>query len=197
MDLSQSENHGMDKATIEWLHTGASTSPSSLDQSFEHDGIATQLHAQSIDIFRRIYRIKRHTCPSDKSFSKVKEELGKFYLWGNAFADGELDRALESSDDVRFEVLDSLSAIARLLLRGEFVTFFKVPAAFDTQSHGGLHQNLLLHGDRLPSWDSKFECRGAGGRVTGPFSGGLAGQSALSLRDKPLVGIPPHLMSLP
>ena len=48
----------------------------------------------------------------------LKDELGKLYLWGQAFGDDKLDRALEYSDEVRGNVLESLGDIGRLLLRG-------------------------------------------------------------------------------
>ncbi len=50
--------------------------------------------------------------------SALKEEFGKLYLWGEAFRNGKLDRALQYSDDVLVNVLDSLGDIGELLLHG-------------------------------------------------------------------------------
>lgn len=49
----------------------------------------------------------------------LREELTKLYLWGESFGPGELDIALEYSDDTRYSVLDTLGDVGRLLLRGK------------------------------------------------------------------------------
>ena len=65
----------------------------------------------------------RDLCPPEPAKAiqsvLVHEELTKLYLWGQGFARGELDMALEYSEDTRYIVLDSLGNIGRLLLRGK------------------------------------------------------------------------------
>ena len=46
----------------------------------------------------------------------LKEQLGKFYLWGEGFRDGSLDRATDRSSDLRSIILELLHAIAKELL---------------------------------------------------------------------------------
>ena len=61
------------------------------------------------------------------------EDYHKLYLWGEVFDTGELDKALEQSDDLRDSVVDLLGTIGHLLLRGESLN-----CCFDNWSPGYL-----------------------------------------------------------
>ena len=81
-------------------------------------GIAARLYSLCLHVLRQVCRQDERGSSSGNSTSMLNEELGKLYLWGQAFGDGKLDRALEYSDEVRSSVLESLADIGRLLLRG-------------------------------------------------------------------------------
>lgn len=52
----------------------------------------------------------------------IKEALGKLFLWGEDLMDGELDRALRESDELRDHVLELLCGIAIILRRSTYQT---------------------------------------------------------------------------
>lgn len=83
------------------------------DQSF-----AARLYSLCLRLLRYLCQQEQNDPSKRHRVSSLKEELGRLYLWGEAFANGKLDRALEYSDDVRGNVLESLRDIAKLLLRG-------------------------------------------------------------------------------
>ena len=108
--------------TQEWLdgHPYASPGPNeTLGDSDIHDqGFAARLYSLCLRLLRYVCRQEKNISSERHGVSSLKEELGKLYLWGEAFGNGKLDRALDYSDDVRNNVLDSLRDIAKLLLRG-------------------------------------------------------------------------------
>lgn len=108
--------------TREWLDAHSDTSPDlagGLANSEDDQGIAARLYSLCLRVLRQMCRQEQYQSSSGNSISMLKEELGKLYLWGEAFRDGKLDRALEYSDEVRSNVLESLGDIGRLLLRGK------------------------------------------------------------------------------
>lgn len=48
--------------------------------------------------------------------SVLREQLGKFYLWGEGFRGGSLDKAVDQSDDLRNTVLELICDIGMVLL---------------------------------------------------------------------------------
>ena len=108
--------------TQEWLNTYSRTSlapEGGLANGEEDPGIATRLYTLCLYVLRQICRQEQCKSLSANGISTLKEELGKLYLWGEAFKNGKLDRALEYSDEVRDTVLESLGDIGRILLRGK------------------------------------------------------------------------------
>ena len=84
-----------------------------------NQGLATRLYQLSRDGLQQLCRQNR-TAPRLKStLSALREELGKLYLWGEAFENGKLDKALELSDDLRDTVLEFLCAIGDSIIRGK------------------------------------------------------------------------------
>ncbi len=88
----------------------------------EDYGFAARLHTACLRIFKLV---SHYTCrvsifqKEATQAANVKEELGRLYLWGESFPDGDLDRALEQSDEIRNNVLDLLRGIGETLIRGK------------------------------------------------------------------------------
>lgn len=78
-------------------------------------GLASRLYLLCQSTLRQFYLAGRHTLSREER-ACLREELGKFYLWGEAFAEGQLDKALEYSEDVQREVLDSLGSVGTTLV---------------------------------------------------------------------------------
>lgn len=115
----------------EWLDAGSST-PIAFDEEFEftaadvepdHDkynqGLATRLYRLGRHGLQQLCRQKKTTPGLDRSQSALREELGKLYLWGEAFENGNLDKALEQSEDLRDTVLEFLCAIGDSIIQGK------------------------------------------------------------------------------
>ena len=120
--IARSGAVGQKNWTLEWLNARSykSSGPEGGLVNGENDlGLAARLYSLCLRVLRQICRQEQYNSSSRNSISKPKEELGKLYLWGQAFRDGKLDRALEYSDEVRGNVLELLGHIGRLLLRGK------------------------------------------------------------------------------
>lgn len=108
--------------TQEWLESCASN-PLTIDGQLAHDedeeGIAIQLYSICSSVLRDLCSQTQDPHSTRPQSLLLREELTKLYLWGQSFGPGELDLALEHSDDVRYIVLDALGNIGRLLLRGK------------------------------------------------------------------------------
>ena len=120
--IARSGADGQKNRTLEWLNARShqSTGPEgSLVNSENDQGLAARLYSLCLRVLRQICGQAQYRSSSRNSTSKPKEELGKLYLWGQAFRDGKLDRALDYSDEVRGNVLELLGHIGRLLLRGK------------------------------------------------------------------------------
>lgn len=110
------------RRTKEWLESSSSNLLTIDAQSAygkDEEGLAAQLYS----LCRRVLRdlcSQKQDLPSTRPHSLLlREELTKLYLWGQSFGPGELDIALEHSDDARYIVLDALGEIGRSLLRGK------------------------------------------------------------------------------
>ena len=106
----------------EWLdghpYSSSGFSETLNDKDDEDQGFATRLYSLCLCLFLFLCQREQNIPSKRHKVPNLKEELGKLYLWGEAFRDGKLDRALEYSDDVRRNVLDSLGSIGKILLRG-------------------------------------------------------------------------------
>lgn len=106
----------------DWLYAQPNVSPepdeTSSDNNDNDQGFAARLYSLCLRLLRYLCQQEQIDSPKRSRVSGLKEELGRLYLWGEAFGNGKLDRALEYSDDVRGSVLESLMDIAKLLLRG-------------------------------------------------------------------------------
>ena len=106
---------GKDDRTQAWLNAHPYISANTNDDL----GIAARLYSLCLLVLRQICRQGERGSSTGNGSTMLKEELGKLYLWGQAFGDGKLDRALEYSDEVRSNILESLGDIGGLLLRGK------------------------------------------------------------------------------
>ena len=99
--------------TLDWVQRHRSNTLDDVNDE-THRGLASQLYLLCLGILQRI--VSQQKSPN-KGSSALREELGKFFLWGHELADGKLDQALEISEDVEREVLDLLRNVGRSLLR--------------------------------------------------------------------------------
>ena len=117
--------------TQEWLDAASST-PVTLDEKFEFtaadvepdqdeysQGLATRLYQLGRQGLQQLCRRKEKIPRLNLSQSALREELGRLYLWGEAFENGKLEKALEQSEDLRDTVLDFLCAIGDSIIRGK------------------------------------------------------------------------------
>ena len=119
---SVSSANGQRDRTQEWLDGHLYSSPGfneTLNTNDDEDqDFATRLYSLCLSLLLLLCQ-REQNIPSKRSkVANLKEELGKLYLWGEAFRSRKLDRALEYSNDVRGNVLDSLGDIGKILLRG-------------------------------------------------------------------------------
>ncbi len=85
----------------------------------DDQGFGARLYHLCLRALQEFYIQKREKRTSRSRSAGLRECLGRLYLWGESFGNGELDRALEESDELRESVLERLSHIGKLLLRGK------------------------------------------------------------------------------
>ena len=60
------------------------------------------------------------TCPQlQNSSHAMQEDMGRLYLWGEAFGDGRLNIILQASEELKNTVLEINATISTILLQGE------------------------------------------------------------------------------
>ena len=106
--------------TQEWLdgHSSSNFEETLTYNDNEDHDFAARLYSLCLHLLLFLCQREEDIPSRRQKVPKLKEELGKLYLWGEAFRSGKLDRALEYSDDVRANVLDSLGDIGKIVLRG-------------------------------------------------------------------------------
>ena len=95
--------NGQRGRTQEWLERHSS---SNFDETLtyndnEDQDFAARLYSLCLHLILFLCQREEDTPSRRQKAPKLKEELGKLYLWGEAFQSGKLDRALGYSDDVR------------------------------------------------------------------------------------------------
>ena len=110
----------------------------------DSDGLATQIYSASLKALRNLYSQERTLSLDKPQLFLLKEELAKLYMWGEIFSPGEIDLALEYSDDARTFILDTFEGIGRLLLRAVsicstasayfFVSYFNIKTDVNRKS---------------------------------------------------------------
>ena len=155
MDITRGDRRN--RYTQEWLDSNSlhlqPIERSRCDDEGEEEGLAARL-------YRLCQHALRHRCAQERSerggeqlSSLLKEELTILYLWGQNYGSGELDTALEYSDDARYAVLDALRNLGRALLQGKglnkqhsCLTLWRVlqMRLADMQTTGSMSQSSLL-----------------------------------------------------
>ena len=103
-----------------WLDADAS-GPIRFDgTSFDGEddqGFAARLYHLCLRGLQDFYRQERDKRSHESRSTILRECRAKLYLWGEYFGVGELDRALEGSNELRDKVLERLCHVGKLLLR--------------------------------------------------------------------------------
>ena len=89
------------------------------DHNEHNQGLAIRLYQLSRQGLQQLCRQEEHIPRLNSSQFALREELGKLYLWGEAFENGKLDKALEQSEDLSDTVLEFLCAIGNIIIRGK------------------------------------------------------------------------------
>lgn len=83
-------------------------------------GFAGLLYESCLGLFKDIYTQSRKSSVLSKDDQRqLKEELGRLFLWGDAFRDGKLDRVLVQWGDLRMTILEFISGIGKVLTSSE------------------------------------------------------------------------------
>lgn len=103
-----------------WLDTNAPilSASDTISVNLEAEGFATRLYHACLQVLRYACHEGRSDDHDGSHSFKMKEVLGRLYLWGANFRSGDLDAALDPFEDLRSNVLELLGDIGRLLLRG-------------------------------------------------------------------------------
>ena len=110
---------------LEWLDAHASgplanegtPAGDEVDQQF-----AGRLYQLCLRALQDFYHQQRDQSTPKSRLNALRECLGRFYLWGEPFSVGKLDKALTQSDELRDSVLERLGYIGKLLLRSKLLS---------------------------------------------------------------------------
>ena len=83
------------------------------------EGFASCFYSTCLREFQRLCRQEQKGYVHGSRSYLLKEELDKLYMWGESFGPGELDKALEVSEELRDSVLDLLVNLGELLICGK------------------------------------------------------------------------------
>lgn len=120
--VKSNECDGRSSYMLQWLNAHAS-GPIANDGSpaggEDEQDFAGRLYQLCLRALHDSYRQERDQSSSSSRSNALRECLGRLYLWGEAFAVGELDKALRQSDKLSDNVLERLGHIGKLLLRSK------------------------------------------------------------------------------
>lgn len=119
--IHQRGGDGRSGYLLRWLDTDASGPIANVETPAggeDDQGFAARLYQLCLRALQDFYRQERDKHSSKSGSIVLRECLGRLYLWGEPFGVGELDRALEQSNELRDNVLERLGHIGELLLRG-------------------------------------------------------------------------------
>ena len=120
--IHQRRGDGRSDSLLRWLDTDASGPFANVGTPTggeDDQGFAARLYQLCLRALQDFYRQERDKDSSRSGSIVLRECLGRLYLWAEPFGVGELDRALEQSNELRDDVLERLSHIGKLLLRGK------------------------------------------------------------------------------
>lgn len=122
-DLIQTDGgDGCSRHILEWIDaqplgprvTGGASTGGEDDQGFTN-----RLYQLCLHTLQDFCCQQRNQRSSKSCYHALRECLGRLYLWGEPFGVGELDKALEQSDELRDSVIERLGHIGKLLLRSK------------------------------------------------------------------------------
>lgn len=121
--VESNEDDGHNNYMLQWLdaHTSgpiANNAPP-LDGEDEQ-GFVGRLYGLCLRELQDFHRQQRDISKSRSN--ALRECLGRFYLWGEPFGSGDLDKALGQSDELRDNVLERLGHIGKILLRSKLLS---------------------------------------------------------------------------
>ena len=126
--VKSSADDGQSNYIQQWLDENAS-GPAANDETLadkeDDQGFAGRLYRLCLRAMRSFYYIQQHEPSTELRSNLVRECLGRFYLWGEPFGIGGLDKALRQSDELRDCVLERLGHIGELLLRSKSMNLGK------------------------------------------------------------------------
>ena len=83
------------------------------------EGFASRFYSTCLRELQRLCRQEQKGYAHGSRSYLLKEELDKLYMWGESFVPGELDKALDESEELRDNVLDLLVNLGELLICGK------------------------------------------------------------------------------
>ena len=105
---------------LQWLDaSGPAVNHVAPADNEDNQGLAGRLYQLCLHAMEKFYRQHQHQPSSKLRSNLVRECLGRFYLWGEPFGVGRLDKAFRQSDELRDSVLERLEHIGKLLLRSK------------------------------------------------------------------------------
>jgi hypothetical protein len=104
------------------LYEGGTTVLETIGHQFgpQQTDISSNLHHYSTELFTSLAPYMTE-CPQllDSSCS-IQEDMGRLYLWGEAFGDGQLDIILQASEELRTTILELNATISNILIHGRW-----------------------------------------------------------------------------
>ena len=108
----------------QWLESDTSDGIEERGTSAEnenHQGFAARLYHLCLYALKYIQKEEHVKSSGSHRSVSFRECLVALYLWGDSFSTGELDKALDQSDDMKESVLEQLARIGKLVLRGKIL----------------------------------------------------------------------------
>ena len=123
--MERSNTSGVAFGVQEWLRDNdpAAINHVQVPRLYNEKGVAGRLYElcfESLRLFcRKEGRLSLRGEGGKASLMRLRNELEKLYLWGEAFQDGKLDRALKMDEESKSSVLQLLVDVGDLLIQGK------------------------------------------------------------------------------
>ncbi|KAI9800180.1 MAG: hypothetical protein M1833_003507 [Piccolia ochrophora] len=104
-------------------------------------GFVEQLYRSCLDLFSAHWRriLDSSAKEACAKFPHLKDSLGRFFLWGESFHEGQLDALIEVSDELKETIIELLSGIANMLTSPAIIYI----AGFDpTDAHDKIRKQI-------------------------------------------------------
>ena len=111
---------GSEAYTVKWLENSEVDSEDAPNDHEHETGFPAQLWTRCLAELRSHCSYREKEGVSKELNAPYWDELARLYLWGEHFEDGRLEVALRPSDELRVNVLELLSGIAKSLLTCQY-----------------------------------------------------------------------------